>query len=137
MDVKDKMGCDVLVVGGGNAGLVAAIEAKNRGANVLLIEKSPKQTRGGNSRLSWATFRVAIESEKDYLPLLEGTKLPKGEIKILPHPKDDFYNTVMRLSDGLADKRLTEIYVNQSLETVSWMKKQGFQWDLSLRHCTF
>ena len=40
--MKKKIGCDILVVGGGNAGLVAAIEAKNAGANVLLIEKSPK-----------------------------------------------------------------------------------------------
>jgi tricarballylate dehydrogenase len=134
VDAKKKMSCDVLVVGGGNAGLVAAIEAKNRGVKVLLIEKSPKQTRGGNSRHSWGTFRVAIESEKDYLPLLEGTKLPKGKIEVGPFPKDEFYSVAMRLSDGLAEKRLTEIYVNQSLETVQWMKEQGFQWDVSLRH---
>jgi tricarballylate dehydrogenase len=60
--------------------------------------------------------------------------LPKGKIEIGPHPKDEFYNVAMRLSDGLADKRLTEIYVNQSLETVRWMKEQGLQWDVSLRH---
>ena len=31
MDVKKKMNCDIVVVGGGNAGLVAAIEAKKCG----------------------------------------------------------------------------------------------------------
>ena len=49
MEVKKKLNCDVLVVGGGNAGLVAAIEANNAGARVLLIEKAPKKARGGNS----------------------------------------------------------------------------------------
>ena len=43
MDVKLKRACDVLVVGGGNAGLVAAIEAKNAGAKVLVLEKSPRK----------------------------------------------------------------------------------------------
>ena len=43
MDVKKNMNCDILVVGGGNAGLVAAIEAKNTGAQVLLIEKARRK----------------------------------------------------------------------------------------------
>lgn len=63
--------------------------------------------------------------------LLEGSKLPKGEIEIEPLSKDDFYNKVIRLSEGLADKRLTEIFVNKSLETVLWMKRQGVKWDLN------
>ena len=131
---KKTMKCDVVVVGGGNAGLVAAIAAKNEGAKVLLIEKGPKESRGGNSRHSWAGFRIPVEDEKDYLPLLEGTKLPKGKIEIGLFSKDEFYNVVMKCSEGLADKRLSEIYVSQALETVRWMKKQGFRWDLSLRH---
>ena len=49
MEVKRNLKCDVLIVGGGNAGLVAAIEAKNAGANVLLIEKAPKKAREGTA----------------------------------------------------------------------------------------
>src|SRR6266542_6489221 len=41
---------DVLVVGGGNAGLCAAIMARQRGASVLLLEQAPRDLRGGNSR---------------------------------------------------------------------------------------
>jgi tricarballylate dehydrogenase len=130
MDIKKKLGCDVLVIGGGNAGLVAAIEAKNAGANVLLIEKGPKNSRGGNTRLSLAQFRIASEGTNDYLPLLEGAKLPEGELEIEPYPKDEFYNKLIELSEGFADKLLTEIYVERSLETVMWMKEQGVQWDI-------
>ncbi len=42
--------CDVLVVGGGNAGLSAAITAREAGASVMLLEHAPRAFRGGNSR---------------------------------------------------------------------------------------
>ncbi|MFB3885866.1 MAG: FAD-dependent tricarballylate dehydrogenase TcuA [Thermodesulfobacteriota bacterium] len=134
MDVKRRIKCDVAVVGGGNAGLVAAIEAKNAGADVLLIEKAPKKARGGNSRLSGGLFRIASGGTKDYEPLLKGTNLPKEEIEIEPYSKDDFYNKVVKLSDGFADRGFTEIFVNRSFETVRWMKEQGVQWDLNPSH---
>jgi tricarballylate dehydrogenase len=41
---------DVLVVGGGNAGLCAAISAREAGASVLVLEAAPTSHRGGNSR---------------------------------------------------------------------------------------
>ena len=41
---------DVLVIGGGNAALCAAMTASEAGATVLLLECSPKEFRGGNSR---------------------------------------------------------------------------------------
>lgn len=132
MKTKEKIACEVLVVGGGNAGLVAAIEAKNSGADVLLVEKAPKESRGGNSRLSGGLFRVAYPNgTKDIAPLLKGSTLPKGDIELEPYSKEDFYNKVIILSEGFADRRFTEIFVERSLETVTWMKEQGVMWDLN------
>jgi tricarballylate dehydrogenase len=41
---------DVLVAGGGNAALCAAIAARRLGAHVLVLEAAPKFYRGGNTR---------------------------------------------------------------------------------------
>lgn len=41
---------DVLVIGGGNAALCAALTAREAGASVLLLEAAPREWRGGNSQ---------------------------------------------------------------------------------------
>ena len=41
---------DVLVLGGGNAGLCAALTAREAGASVAIVESAPRSMRGGNSR---------------------------------------------------------------------------------------
>jgi tricarballylate dehydrogenase len=135
MDAKREVKCDVVVGGGGNAGLVAAIAARNKGKNVLLIEKGPKKSRGGNTRFTDGRFKIAAESDRDIISLVEEAKLPKGELEIEPPSKDEFYNLAMKLSEGCADKRLTEIFVNKSFETVMWMKEQGVKWELSTMTC--
>ena len=44
------MSVDVVILGGGNAALCAAINAARAGCSVLLLESAPKPYRGGNSR---------------------------------------------------------------------------------------
>src|SRR4030042_345598 len=127
------MRCDIVVIGGGNAGLIAAIEARNRGAKVLLIEKAPKKSRGGNSRFSDGVFIVVLEGKKDVQALMQDATLPKGELEVEPFSKDDYYNKAMRLSEGLADKRVTEIFITRSFETAMWMKEQGVKWGVDPR----
>ena len=51
----------VIVVGAGNAGLCAALAAREQGANVLVLECAPEAERGGNSRFTAGAIRVAYE----------------------------------------------------------------------------
>lgn len=48
--MPDDETCDVLVIGGGGAGLAAAIEAAGSGARVIVLEKNPRP--GGTTALS-------------------------------------------------------------------------------------
>ena len=57
---------DVLVVGGGNAALCAAITARRAGASVMLLEASPKEFRGGNSRHT-RNIRYVHAAKNDFL----------------------------------------------------------------------
>ena len=67
---------DVVVVGSGFAGLSAAIEAKNAGASVTVIEKMP--VHGGNSIINGGAFSAAdtkmqAEAGGDYIDVNAGT----------------------------------------------------------------
>lgn len=131
MKVKRTITTEILVVGGGNAGLAAAIEGRNRGARVLLLEKGIRAKRGGNSRFSGGHFRISMEGTKDFAFLLKDSVLPKGEIVIEPYKRDQYYADLMRLTQGYAEQWWVEKIVNDSFTTVTWMKEQGMVWGLN------
>ena len=61
---------DVIVIGAGNAGLTAALAARQAQAQVLLLGKCPKDSRGGNTRFSGGGFRFTYNGLDDMRPML-------------------------------------------------------------------
>ena len=64
-------GRKVIVVGAGNAGLCAAISARDQGASVVVLECASEDERGGNSRFTAGAVRVAyegVEQLKELMP---------------------------------------------------------------------
>ncbi len=63
--------CEVLVVGGGNAGFSAAVSAVESGAkNVVLIDKCPEDWAGGNSYFTAGAMRTVHGGLDDLLPVV-------------------------------------------------------------------
>jgi tricarballylate dehydrogenase len=119
---------DVIVVGAGNAALAAAVSAKENGAErVVVVEKAPREMRGGNTHWSGGVLRFAFDDPREI-----GELLPDVEEQfenfydgVSPYTQDDFHGDLMRVTSGRTDPVLSKLLVSSSFDTVKWMKKVG------------
>ena len=119
-------------MGGGNAGLTAALSAAEKGASVLVLERAPQYLRGGNTYFTGGLFRFAYDGLQDILELVSDVPADEHDsIDVGTYPQATFYADVMRLSEGLSDPGLVQVLVSQSLPTMRWMKEQGVRWILA------
>ncbi len=118
---------DVVVVGAGNAALAAAVSAREHGARVLVLEKAPKEMRGGNTHWSGGLFRFAYGDPKNVKPLIPDaeTQYENFYDGIKPYTPDDFHSDLMRVTNGRTDPVLSRIIVETSKDTVFWMHDVG------------
>ena len=109
---------DVIVIGAGNAGLTAALAARQQGMSVLLLDKCPKESRGGNTRFSGGGFRFTYNSLDDMRPMLPGlTDEEAAKMEVGTYSNAEFFEDVMQVTEYTADKKLTNILVDQSYAT--------------------
>lgn len=132
---KKRTDYDVVVVGAGNAALLAALSAHEAGAKVVVLEVAPRGLRGGNSYFTGGGFRTVIAGLDEVRQLV--VDLSEAEARLMDIPaytSDQFYSTWIRLSEGLADPELVETVVTQSNSTIHWMKQLGVRWEPYLLH---
>lgn len=123
---------DVIVVGAGNAGLSAALAAQQMETQVLLLDKCPKSSRGGNTRFSGGGFRFTYNGIDDMRPMLpELTDEEASELEVGSYSSSDFFEDVMQVTEYAADKKLTNILVDQSYATARWLTEMNVKWILS------
>ncbi|MGE0286706.1 MAG: FAD-dependent tricarballylate dehydrogenase TcuA [Bradyrhizobium sp.] len=108
---------DVLVIGGGNAALCAAISARRAGASVLVLEGAPKFYRGGNTRHT-RNMRCAHDSATD---ILTG-----------PYTEQEFWDDLLRITGGQTDEELARFMIRESKDILDWIVEQGVRWQPSL-----
>jgi len=109
---------DVLVAGGGNAALCAAITARRAGARVILLESATKDFRGGNSRHTRDIrymHRVATE-------FVTGA-----------YEEDEFWQDLLGVTGGATDERLARLVIRESETLGDWMPANGVRWQKPLR----
>ncbi|TMV14995.1 FAD-dependent tricarballylate dehydrogenase TcuA [Arenibacterium halophilum] len=108
---------DVLVAGGGNAALCAAIAARRAGRSVLVLEKAPKFYRGGNTRHT-RNMRCAHDTATGTLT---------G-----PYTGDEFMRDLLRVTSGNTDETLARMMIERSYDMLEWIQQQGVRFQPSL-----
>ncbi len=110
---------DVIIIGSGFAGLAAAIEAKEKGADVVVIEKM--RIPGGNSAISGGLFAAA------------GSLLQKRDG--IEDSSELMLKDMMEAGTGLNHRELAKIVADQSLATLQWtIDHLGVQYKEHLNH---
>ncbi len=110
---------DVLVVGGGIAGLSAALSAREAGAEVILIEKAPREHRGGNTRFADAQMRFPHEAD---------AFAPRG------YTINEMYDDLLRISGGRANPELIRTLCEQAGAAAEWLTALGLEWEPGYPH---
>ncbi len=122
---------DVVVVGAGNAALCAALAAREGVSSVLVLEKAPRERRGGNTYFTGAAFRFPYDNLDDIRRLIPDLSEAEAEaVDVGAYPASQMRDDLLRLSDGQADAALTDILVDRAYPTVVWMREQGVRWVL-------
>jgi len=119
---------DVIVVGAGNAALAASVSAKENGAErVLVLEKAPREMRGGNTHWSGGVLRFAFDDPHEIGPLVPGVEEEFENFYdgIQPYTKEDYHGDLMRVTSGRTDPVLSRVLVDNSQDTVKWMNQVG------------
>ncbi len=107
----------IVIAGGGNAGLCAAISAARAGASVCVLEAAPKDWRGGNTRHT-RNMRVAHD---------EGNGILTG-----PYPVDEYMDDLTRVTNGNTDTELASLTLEKSSELWDFLAQQGVHYQPSL-----
>lgn len=117
---------DVAVIGGGNAAMCAALSAHESGAQVVVIERAPRENRGGSSAFTGGAFRIAYKGNDDLktlMPDLSEDELANSDFGT--YTEDQFYTEAVAMSGYRADADVLDTVVSQSFPTVMWMRGHG------------
>jgi fumarate reductase flavoprotein subunit len=101
---------DVAIIGGGTAGLAAAVAAAEGGAGVTIIEKA--STTGGTGNMGMGPFAVESRLQKE---------------KKVTLTRDEAFSMFMEYTHWRVDARLVRAYLDKSGDTIAWLEKMGVE----------
>ncbi len=104
---------DVVVIGGGNAGLVAAIAARQHARRVLILERAAAAMRGGNTRHTRNIRCVHGQADA---------------FNTGPYLFDELWRDLCGIGTGPSNEELAELTVRESESIPGWMSDHGIRW---------
>ena len=105
--MSDALAVGTLVVGGGLAGTVAALRARELGRSVLLVEKGVESPGAGNSPMSGGVLHASMQPMTD--------------------PSDVVAQRILDESDGLARPELAQRYAATCVRALDWLRARGVE----------
>ncbi|MGB2007422.1 MAG: FAD-dependent tricarballylate dehydrogenase TcuA [Candidatus Puniceispirillaceae bacterium] len=108
---------DVIVIGGGNAGVCAAIAAAERDCSVLVIEAAPADMRGGNTRHT-RNLRAMHDAPTDVLTDR--------------YSFEEYWDDLMRVTKGVTNNDLAELTLQGSAALTAWLSARGVRFQAAL-----
>jgi tricarballylate dehydrogenase len=108
---------DVLILGGGNAALCAALSARRAGRSVLLLESAPKHFRGGNSRHT-RNLRCMHDAPADVLTGAYG--------------EHEYWEDLLKVTGGQTNEKLARMTIRHSATCRRWMIAHGARFQPAL-----
>src|SRR5688572_19223142 len=117
---------DVIVVGGGNAALCAALSAHENGASVVVLERAPVEERGGNSSFTGGSMRFAFSSAQeiyDLVPDLTADEMANTDFGT--YPEERFFDDIYKVTQFRSNPDLAEVLIRNSNDAVRWLREKG------------
>jgi tricarballylate dehydrogenase len=108
---------NVVIVGGGNAGLCAALSARRAGARVLVLEAAPKHFRGGNSRHT-RNLRCMHDIPSNGLT---------GS-----YSESEYWADLVDVTHGHTNETLARVVIRDTASCRDWMSEHGVRFQPSL-----
>ena len=108
---------DIVVIGGGNAALSAAITAREAGASVLVVEHAPRTMRGGNSR---HTRNLRAMHKAPTSVLTEA------------YLEEEYWDDLLRVTGGETDETLARLTIRMTQEALPFLERCGVRFQPSL-----
>lgn len=113
---------DIVIVGCGIAGLSAGLRGSELGKSVAILEKSPKEHRGGHTQFT-ESFRIpTADIDVD------------AEFNVEDYSTSDFFSDIMKVTNYRADEDFTKQVAEGAVDMFEWLTDYGIEWEYQAPH---